>query len=206
MTKRVHSIVLVPGFLGGTFSLAPLRDELCSRSFDAFYWKRAPIVYRHPLAFYGERLARDALAVRQDTDAPLTLFGWSQGGLVCISALQWLSKEYRNPHDIVGKVMAFGTPFNGTWVAHPAVLFDHLFGLNARELRRGHKTLSGLIEFLHAPRAWRFHAIHGTRDMLVSAKQMELKPEWCHKGPYDHLAPIYDPHLFDLIHRLVVAP
>ncbi len=206
MTTDNQPIVLIPGFAGGNASIAPLRNELRDRRFDATYWMNSPLLYRRPLATYGAQLAKDALRQREATDQPLTLLGWSQGGLVAVSAMRHLTEAYGNPHEIVRKVITYGTPFNGTWAAQPAILFDHILRLHARELRRGHATLKALVGFLHHPRGWHFHAIHGNRDTLVSTKQPGLKPEWCHTGPFDHLAPIYDPTLFELIHRLILAP
>ncbi len=201
-----QTIVLVPGFLGGRFSLAPLREELSNRGHGAQAWARAPLLYRHSLATYAESLAEDVVTLRRQIGQPLTVFGWSMGGLVSVETMRILTERFENAHTIVGKVIAFGSPFHGAWAGYPATIFDHLLRLNAREMRPGHPTLSALARFLEAPRAWRFHAIHGANDWLVRPAGNRLNPDWCHQGPFNHRAPLYDPNLFDLIHRLILAP
>jgi hypothetical protein len=196
--------ILVPGFAGGNAFFKPFRDACRERGIDAACWERAPLVYRKRIAWHGQRLSDDLLRLRAGSGVPLTVVGWSEGGLIAVSAMRHLTAAVRNPHDVVGKVIAFGTPFDGTWAARVAGAFDRLLRLSVREMRPGSPVLASLTAFLHRPRRWKFHAVHGTLDVLVAAPPESLDPAWCQLGPWDHTALFWHPGLFDLIHRLIV--
>jgi len=205
-TIGTHPTVLVPGFAGGNTFFMPLRDELRSRGVDAACWKRAPLVYRRRIDWHGRRLAEDILRLRAALDEPLTGVGWSEGGFIFVSAMRHLSETYRNPEDIVRRVVTFGSPFDGTWAARFGGIFDRVLSLNVGEMRPGSPTLARQVEFLHQPRRWKFHAVNGTRDLLVPVPQKSLDQAWCQFGPWDHTSLLRDPGLFDLIHKLIVLP
>ena len=201
-----HPTILVPGFAGGNTLFKPFRDELRSRGVAADCWARAPFVYRRRIDWYGRRLADDLLRLRETSAGPLTGVGWSEGGLIFVSAMRHLSAEYGNPEAIVRGVVTFGTPFDGTWAARFGAVFDRFLRLNVREMRPGSPTLDRQVAFLHEPRRWTFHAAQGTRDLLVRAPQKRLDPSWCHYGLWDHKALLWHPGLFDLIHKLIEQP
>lgn len=203
---RSHPTVLVPGFAGGNAFFVPFREASRLRGIDAACWERSPIVYRRGIAWHGKRLAEDLLRLRETRDVPLTGVGWSEGGLIMASAMRHLSEEFRNPEDIVRRVIAFGSPFDGTWAASVAGRLDRILRLSVREMRPGSPVLKSLVGFLHRPRAWDFHALSGTYDLLVPAPQESLDPSWCHQGPWDHTALFWHPGLFDLIHTLIELP
>lgn len=199
--------MLVPGFLGGQLSLRPLQEALRQCDVDTHDWPRAPFLYRKPINFHGRHLAEDILKLREKLDEPITLVGWSEGGLVSVSSMmQSIIRVYDNPEEIVCRVITFGTPFHGAWSAELGWLVDPLLRTSIREMRPGSPTLKKQVSFLHKPRAWDFQAIFGTNDLLVRPRQPDLNPAWCHYGPWYHRSPLYDSSLFDLIHRLITDP
>ena len=205
MTRSSPHVLLVPGFAGGQTLLRPCRDELRTRGVPAENWSRAPFVYRRPIDWHGARLADDIEKLANQR-GQLIGFGWSEGGHVWISAMQRLSERFYNPQDLVGRVITFGTPFDGTWAAYPGLALDLVLRTNIREMRPGSRLLKAQLAFLRQPRKWDFQAIGGTRDLLARGRQKGLDPAWCHLGPFDHKAPLYDPRFFDLIHRLIIMP
>lgn len=199
--------VLVPGFAGGQLSLRPLRNALANRGVDVLVWPHAPFLYRKPIGHHGLRLAKDLLKLRGVLDQPITVVGWSEGGLVAVSAMmQTIFQKLPHPEDVVRRIVTYGSPFHGALSAHAGWLIDPLIGTSIREMRPGSPTLNEQVSFLHHPREWDFRAVFGTRDLLVSKHQPDLDPDWCHYGPWHHRSPLYDRGLFDLIHSLVVAP
>lgn len=199
--------VLVPGFLGGRFSLHPLKEALGQHDIDAHDWLHAPFLYRRPIAYHAQRLAEDLLKLREKLDAPITVVGWSEGGLVSVAAMKLqLMQSLVRPEEVVRLVVTYGTPFHGALSALIGWLVDPLFRTSIREMRPGSPTLGELVSFLHEPRGWDFQAIFGTNDLLVRARQPDLDPAWCHRGPWYHRSLLYDSSLFDLIHRLIIHP
>ena len=198
--------ILVPGFAGGNAFFRPFREASRSRGIAAVCWERAPLVYRRRIAWHGKRLSEDLLSLRETSGEPLTCVGWSEGGLIAVSAMQHLSAAIRNPEDVVRRVITFGTPFDGTWAARLGGFFDRLLRLSVREMEPGSPVLKAQVAFLHRPRRWKFDAISGTLDVLVRAPQTCLDPAWCQHGPWDHSALFWHPGLFDLIHRLILLP
>ena len=193
-----HPTILVPGFAGGKTFFHPCRDELRARGIAAEGWELAPILYRRPIAWYAERLAR---TVAEHGDRPLTLVGWSMGGFVSVAAALDPSVAGRIP-----RVITFGTPWNGTWAAHLGIVADRLLGLHVSEMRPGSPVVRALVDGLHAPRPWDFRAVNGTLDLVARAPMRSLPPAWCDTGPWWHRSLIWDSNLFDLIHRLIELP
>lgn len=202
-TPDSNPTILVPGFCGGNTLFKPFRDHLRSRGVAAECWRRAPFLYRRRIDWYGKRLKQDLLRRREASRTPLTGVGWSEGGLIVLSAMRQLSEEILNVQDVVGKVITFGTPYDGTWAARFGAVFDRVLRLSVREMRPGARQLEETVAFLHAPRRWSFQAVNGTRDLLVHAPQKSLDQSWCRYGPWDHKSLFWDPALFDLIHKLI---
>lgn len=197
---------LVPGFMFGNPLFHPMRDRLRALGVDAESWKRAPYLYRRRIDWYGERLAQDLLKRAAPLKEPLTLVGWSEGGFVCVSAMRHLADAWENPHDIVRRVIAFGTPFDGTWAARVGRFVDPILGINVREMRPGSATIADQLDFLGHRRHWDFQAINGAHDLLAPAPQKSLDPAWRQSGPWNHRSPIADRGLLDLIHKLILLP
>jgi pimeloyl-ACP methyl ester carboxylesterase len=184
-----------------------LQEDLRQRDVDTYDWPRAPFLYRRPINFHGRRLAEDILKLREKLDEPITLVGWSEGGLISVSSMmQSIIQTHDNPEKIVRRVITFGTPFHGAWSAEIGWLVDPLLGTSIREMRPSSPTLKKQVSFLHEPRSWDFQAIFGTNDLLVRPRQPDLDPSWCHYGPWYHRSPLYDSSLYELIHRLITTP
>lgn len=198
--------VLVPGFLGGRLSLRPLQEALTQCDIDIHDWPRAPFLYRRPISHHGQHLAEDVLRLRETLEEPITVFGWSEGGLVSVDAMmQSLLRDRKDPEAVVRRIITFGTPFHGALSAELGWIIDPLLHTCIREMRPGSPTLKKQISFLHEPRAWDFQAIFGTNDLLVRPLQPDLDPSWCQYGPWYHRSPLYDSSLFKLIHRLITT-
>ncbi len=199
--------ILVPGFAGGRPSLRPLQNALTKRGLDVLSWPHAPLLYRRPIGTHGMRLAKDLLKLRAVLDQPITIVGWSEGGLVAVSAMmQDVMQTHAHPSDVVRRIVTYGSPFHGAQTARLGWLIDPLIGTSIREMRPSSPTLDEQISFLHHPRDWDFRAIFGTKDLLVSKHQPDLDPAWCHFGPWHHRSPLYDQSLFEVIHRYITLP
>lgn len=97
-----QKVLILPGFMASDTSVSRLRRSLLAAGFDA-----------HALGLgrnYGvdERIFEriDARFSGLQFDTPVTLIGWSLGGLI--------AREYakRTPH-VVAKVITLGSPFSG---------------------------------------------------------------------------------------------
>jgi pimeloyl-ACP methyl ester carboxylesterase len=198
LKKSNPHVLLVPGFAGGKTFFLPFRDDLRSRGHQADCWHRVPFIYRQPIAYYGNRLARDIV---KHPANELVLVGWSMGGLICVEAMSHPEAAAK-----VRRVIAYASPFNGTWAARVGYLLDHITGFNVSEMAPGSPKLAALADILHADRSWDFLAINGTRDALASAPMKSLHPAWCQTGPYDHRSLLWNPVLFELIHKLICKP
>lgn len=104
-----HSVMVLPGFMASDQTTSRLRRSMTAAGFQAFGWGlgrnkgiKADIFER-----LDERM--DSL----DFDTPLTLVGWSLGGLI--------AREYAKhaPHR-VAKVVTMGSPFSGDLRANNA--------------------------------------------------------------------------------------
>jgi pimeloyl-ACP methyl ester carboxylesterase len=97
-----RAVVVIPGFLASDHTTSRLRRSLLAAGFQAFGWGLGR--NKGIRADIFDRLERrmDDLAI----DMPVTLVGWSLGGLV--------AREYAKyaPHRIA-KVITLGSPFSG---------------------------------------------------------------------------------------------
>ena len=197
-TPGIRPTILVPGFAGGSLPFRPFRDELRARGIAADDWERAPFLYRRPIAWHAERLAE---SIRSRPDDGLTLVGWSMGGFISVAAALDTRLQTR-----VRRIIAFGTPWNGTWAARLGVLTDPILRLHVREMRPASPVVRDLAGALHGPRPWDFHALNGTLDLLARAPMRTLQPAWCHTGPWWHRSLLWDSSLFDRLHKLILLP
>ncbi|HEV7232670.1 MAG TPA: alpha/beta fold hydrolase [Sphingorhabdus sp.] len=95
-------VMILPGFLASDQTTSRLRRSLQSAGFDAYGWGLGR--NKGIKADIFERL--DDRIRRLEIDTPLTLVGWSLGGLI--------AREYAKyaPHR-VAKVVTLGSPFSG---------------------------------------------------------------------------------------------
>ena len=198
MAAPLPHVLLVPGFAGGSTLFLNFRDALRAWGLQADGWQAAPFVYRKPIAWYGERLAHDILTHEADE---LVLVGWSMGGLVGVEAMRDEDAAAK-----VRRVIAYATPFDGTWAAGAGRLVDPLLRFHVRQMAKDSETLRALVGFLRQPRAWDFRAVNGTRDWLAKGPLKSLDPAWCQTGDFDHRSLLWNPVLFELIHRLILMP
>lgn len=198
MSKTRRDVLLVPGFAGGNTFFLPFRDELRMRGLKADCWHGSPVVYRRKLAWYGERLARDIIALESRA---ITLVGWSMGGFVSVDAMRYPEAAAK-----VRRVIAYATPFDGTWAARLGGLFDPLTRFNIREMAADGTKRAELIDVLHSRRSWDFLAVNGTRDWLARGPLKSLAIELCLTGDFDHRSLLWNPALFELIHSLIIEP
>lgn len=99
-----RTIVLVPGYLAGHSSMSPLRSFLRSLRYDVRHWglgTNRGSVDDDVLAF-GRRIE----AIVSQTGAPVTLIGWSLGGVISREVARLFE-----PH--VREVITMGTPVIG---------------------------------------------------------------------------------------------
>jgi len=98
-----QKIIIIPGFLASDRTTARLRRSLNAAGFDAAGWglgRNTGVT-----ADIFERLA--AKLERSGGDAPVTLIGWSLGGLIA----REFAKHYPRR---VTKVITLGSPFSGS--------------------------------------------------------------------------------------------
>lgn len=198
MRERDPHVLLVPGFAGGNTFFLPFRDALRSRGLKADCWSGSPLVYRRKIADYGERLSCDILTHEAEA---ITLVGWSMGGFVSLEAALHPEAAAK-----LRRIIAYATPFDGTWAARLGGLLDPLTRLNVREMAPGSPKLAALIKSLQRRRRWDFRAVNGTRDWLARGPLESLDPKLCLTGPYDHRSLLWNPELFELIHSLIIEP
>ena len=122
-----HPVVVLPGFMASDQTTSRLRRSLSSAGFRAHGWGlgRNNGIKSDILERFGERI------VALDAGTPLTLVGWSLGGLI--------AREYAKhaPHQIA-KVVTLGSPFSGDLRANNA--------WRLYELVAGHKIESPPID------------------------------------------------------------
>lgn len=101
-----RKVMLLPGFLAAHDSMALLYRSLAAADFDVAHWGLG-----RNLGAREDTLDRVDSKVRGFAkDAPITLIGWSLGGLI--------AREYAKARpDAVAKVITMGSPFSGD-IAH----------------------------------------------------------------------------------------
>jgi pimeloyl-ACP methyl ester carboxylesterase len=116
-----HKIIVIPGFMASDRTTSRLRRTLDRAGFQSCGWGLG-----RNRGIRADVLAQlDAQVTAFAADQPVTLIGWSLGGLI--------AREYAKfaPHR-VAKVMTLGTPFSGHLRANNA--------WRAYELIAGHKV------------------------------------------------------------------
>jgi alpha/beta hydrolase fold len=104
-----HSVMVLPGFMASDQTTSRLRRSLSAAGFQSHGWGlgRNKGIKADIFGRLDDRIAS------LDIDMPLTLVGWSLGGLV--------AREYAKhaPHN-VAKVVTLGSPFSGNLRANNA--------------------------------------------------------------------------------------
>lgn len=97
-------VLLIPGLMASERRMGWLRHILTLGGYRAHDWGMGRNFGPRPDSL--DRIDRRVAAIREESDAPVTLVGWSLGGLY--------AREYAKfaPHK-VGGVVTMGTPFSG---------------------------------------------------------------------------------------------
>nr|WP_301287193.1 alpha/beta hydrolase [Sphingobium sp. OAS761] len=97
-------ILLIPGLMASERRMDLMRHILCAAGYDAHDWGQGRNFGPRPDSL--ERIDRRVDAIRRGNDAPVTLVGWSLGGLY--------AREYAKvAAEKVAGVVTLGTPFSG---------------------------------------------------------------------------------------------
>ena len=108
-----HAVLVLPGFLAGDFSTAPLRRFLRSLCYDARGWKLG--VNLGPNAGLREALVARLTHLAERHGRRVSLIGWSLGGIY--------ARELARAHpDRVRIVITLATPFRDISATHAARL------------------------------------------------------------------------------------
>jgi pimeloyl-ACP methyl ester carboxylesterase len=108
-----HAVLVLPGFLAGDFSTAPLRRFLRSLCYDARGWKLG--VNLGPNAELREALVARLAHLASRRGRRVSLIGWSLGGIY--------ARELARAHpDRVRLVITLATPFRDISATHAARL------------------------------------------------------------------------------------
>jgi pimeloyl-ACP methyl ester carboxylesterase len=121
-----HAVVIFPGLGAGTRAIAPLRRHCEKLGYETYDWGRG--INRGPgddldawIAGLADELARRV----ERHEAPVSLLGWSLGGIYAREVAKRMPRRVR-------QVITIGSPFAGTPDAtHAALLYRLLKGRRA---------------------------------------------------------------------------
>lgn len=108
-----HAVLVLPGFLAGDFSTAPLRRFLRELCYDARGWKLG--INRGPTAVVREKLEARLAHLFERHGRKVSLVGWSLGGI-------YARELARARPERVRMVITLGTPFRDISASHAARL------------------------------------------------------------------------------------
>lgn len=97
-------VLLAPGFMTDKWSMRPLKSFLTRLNYDAYDWDLG-----RNMGDVDEdivRLGRQTLELSMRLNAPVTLIGWSLGGVICREVARLFP-------DAVREVITMGTPVTG---------------------------------------------------------------------------------------------
>lgn len=101
-----HSVFVIPGFLSDDRATAPLRTFIAGLGYDVHGWGLGLNLGPRTAGRTGDRLAAHFAALADATGGPLTVIGWSLGGIMARQLAR------RLPHR-VRRVITLGAPFTG---------------------------------------------------------------------------------------------
>lgn len=99
-----RQVLLIPGLMASEQRMEPLRTVLNAAGYDAHGWGMGRNFGPKPDSL--EQIDRRVDAIRRKTGAPVTLVGWSLGGLFAREYAKFATEK-------VGGVVTMGTPFSG---------------------------------------------------------------------------------------------
>ncbi len=108
LARAIHGdgqqVLLIPGLLASEQRMEPLRAVLNAAGYEAHGWGMGRNFGPKPDSL--EQIDRRVDAIRRETGAPVTLVGWSLGGLFAREYAKFATHK-------VGGVVTMGTPFSG---------------------------------------------------------------------------------------------
>ncbi len=128
-----HPVLVLPGFLAGDSSTAPLRSVLQSQGYWVHGWRLGRNL--GPTAHVVDGLIERLRMLHERHDQPVTVIGWSLGGIYA----RRLARRYP---DVVRQVITLGSPFRINPSDRSAVsgLYDRLRPTHIEEI---HDLLPG---------------------------------------------------------------
>ena len=97
-----HPVLVLPGFLAGDSSTAPLRSVLQSQGYWVHGWRLGRNL--GPTAHVVDGLIERLHALHERHDRPVSIIGWSLGGI-------YARRLARRSPDLVRQVITLGSPF-----------------------------------------------------------------------------------------------
>jgi len=107
--STARSVILVPGYGGGSENLVPLKGALAKEGYNVSILNIGEGT--GDLALYGDMLAQEVKALRQSSGGSVHLVGFSAGGVIARAALS----EDSAPD--IARVITLGSPHRGTSIA-----------------------------------------------------------------------------------------
>ncbi len=105
-----HPVLILPGFMASDFSTIPLRSYIHKLGYKVYGWGEGR---NFALTDYIEMLTQKVNRIYQKHGEPITIIGWSLGGIYA----RQLGKY--NP-EIVRQIIVMGSPFKGIYQANNA--------------------------------------------------------------------------------------
>jgi pimeloyl-ACP methyl ester carboxylesterase len=198
--QLTHPTLLLPGIVGGSLSLLPLQRALRKRGIAAHIWPAPPAMPKS-IAHYALRVRASIASFRRKHPGLLTLIGYSLGGHIAVMAL-------RDPEaaSAVHQVIAFGTPFDGTWLARGSTFLGIPWLKSPAEIVPGSPLLETIRRVIRDPdRQWQIAIVNGSLDPLAPFPQKTVADhvELALDGPYLHTSLVTDRSLHAKIADLI---
>ena len=199
--KYSHPTLLLCGIAGGSASLLPLRRKLRRSGVYAQRWF-APLVLTRSVSYYAQHVRKRIAKIHSRTGQKVTLVGWSLGGLIAVMAMQDPLTASQ-----VRRVITFGSPFDGTVLAHAGKFLGLQLLEGAKDALPESETLETLRKIVADPgRQWEFVTINGSLDPLAKYPLRTIKADKALNGPFTHLAPFTSKVLQSKIVQLIRWP
>lgn len=101
-----HTVLVLPGFATDDNITLPLRMFLASRGYQVEPLDLGWNLDHHTVGIDGEHLARRIMQLRERSGSPVSLVGWSLGGVLARETARRIPEDVR-------QVITLGSPFSG---------------------------------------------------------------------------------------------
>lgn len=193
---RGRSVLLIPGFLAGDWSLGTLRGWLRRAGYRTeLPGLRLNVDYSDILL---ESLGRSLRAAHRAAGKKVAIVGHSRGGI--------LAKVLADRHpELVSRVVTLGSPLADPFEVHPVTMAGvraaHLY--NVLRHWRGAEIEGGFLEALSAPPAVPVTSVYSETDGIVSWKACVRPDLSCVAVPGSHVGLAVNPQVYALLARLL---